>query len=200
MQQRLQKKQLNKSPDLKAKVKPEASLEYLPSFVSMLRLVILPFFIYSFLSGLTLLGYSLFLFAVISDFADGYFAKKLQVTSRFGAYYDATVDAVFIITMFGVFFVSGCYPYWVLLLILFMYAQFILTSFCLKITYDPVGKYYGSLLYGAIGLTLLFSGQAFYDFVTLAIVATTAVSVFSRLSYWLYSRKHKNKDSTQRGL
>jgi phosphatidylglycerophosphate synthase len=200
VQQRLQKKQLNKSLDAKAKAKPEARLEYLPSVLSMLRLSILPFFVYSFLSGLTLLGYSLFLFAVITDFADGYFAKKLQVTSRFGAYYDVTIDTLFIITMFGVFFLSGCYPYWVLLLILFMYAQFILTSFCLKITYDPVGKYYGSLLYGAIGLTLLFSGQAFYDFVTLAIVATTAVSVFSRLSYWLYSRKHKNKDSTQRGL
>ena len=173
MQQRLQKKQLNKSPDSKAKAKPEAPLEYLPSLVSMLRLVILPFFVYSFLSGLTLLGYSLFLFAVISDFADGYLAKKLQVHSRFGAYY-----------------LTGCYPYWVLLLILFMYAQFILTSFCLKITYDPVGKYYGSLLYGAIGLTLLFSGQALYDFVTLAIVATTALSFFSRLFYWLFSGKH----------
>jgi phosphatidylglycerophosphate synthase len=113
VQQSLQKKQRNKSPDAKAKVKPEASLEYLPSLVSVLRLVVLPFFVYSFLSGLTLLGYSLFLFAVISDFADGHFAKKLQVASRFGAYYDATVDAVFIITMFGVFFVSGCYPYWV---------------------------------------------------------------------------------------
>ena len=197
MQQRLQKKQLNKSPDLKAKVKPEASLEYLPSLVSMLRLVILPFFIYSFLSGLTLLGYSLFLFAVISDFADGYFAKKLQVTSRFGAYYDATVDAVFIITMFGVFFVSGFYPYWVLLLILFMYAQFAITSFSLEVIYDPVGKYYGSLLYGAIGLTLLFSGQAFYNFVTLTLVAVSAASFFSRLSYCLYSGKNK-KDSVKR--
>jgi len=197
VQQRLQKKQLNKSPDLKAKVKPEASLEYLPSLVSMLRLVILPFFIYSFLSGLTLLGYSLFLFAVISDFADGYFAKKLQVTSRFGAYYDATVDAVFIITMFGVFFVSGFYPYWVLLLILFMYAQFAISSFSLEVIYDPVGKYYGSLLYGAIGLTLLFSGQAFYNFVTLTLVAVSAASFFSRLSYCLYSGKNK-KDSVKR--
>ena len=109
MQQRLQKKQLNKSLDAKAKAKPEARLEYLPSVLSMLRLSILPFFVYSFLSRLTLLGYSLFLFALITDFADGYFAKKLQVTSSFGAYYDSTVDGVFIITMFGVFFLSGCY-------------------------------------------------------------------------------------------
>jgi phosphatidylglycerophosphate synthase len=193
----LQKKQLNKSPDAEAKVKPEASLEYLPSLVSMLRLVILPFFVYSFLSGLTLLGYFLFLLAVISDFADGYFAKKLQVASRFGAYYDATVDAVFIITMFGVFFVSGCYPYLVFLLIIFMYAQFAITSYSLEVIYDPVGKYYGNLLYGAIGLTLLFSGPAFYNFVALTLVAISAASFFSRLLYCLYSRKNK-KDSVKR--
>ena len=189
MQRKLQKKQLNKSPDTKAKAKPEAPLEYLPSLVSILRLFILPFFIYSFLSGLTHLAYSLFLFAAISDFADGYFAKKLQLTSRFGAYYDATVDAVFIITMFGVFSVSGCYPYWVLLFILFMYAQFAITSFSLKIIYDPVGKYYGSLLYGTIGLMLLFSGQAFYNFITLTLVAVSAASFFSRVAYCLYSKK-----------
>jgi len=199
VQQRLQNKQLNKSLDTTANTKSEARLEYLPSLVSMLRLIILPFLVCSFLSGLTLLGYFLFLFAVLTDFADGYFAKKLQVTSSFGAYYDATVDALLIMTMFGVFFVSGCYPYWVLLLILFMYAQFVITSLILKITYDPIGKYYGSLLYGAIGLTLLFSGQAFYDFVTSTIVAVTAVSFFSRLSYGLHSGKHKKTDSVERG-
>jgi hypothetical protein len=80
-----------------------------------------------------------------------------------------------------------------------MYAQFAITSFSLEIIYDPVGKYYGSLLYGAIGLTLLFSGQAFYNFVTLTLVAVSAASFFSRLSYRLFSRKHK-KDSGQRGL
>lgn len=199
MQQRLQNKQLKRSLDAKVNTRPEARVEYLPSLVSMLRLTVLPFFVFSFLSGLTLLGYFLFLFAVFTDLADGYFARKLQVASRFGAYYDATVDALFIITIFGVFFLSGCYPYWVLLLILFMYAQFVITSFCLGITYDPVGKYYGSLLYGAIGLTLLFSGQVFYDFVTFAIVAATAASFFSRLGYCLCSGKRKKKDSAKKG-
>ena len=94
--------------------------------------------------------------------------------------------------MFGVFSVSGCYPYWVLLLILFKYAQFAITSFSLEIIYDPVGKYYGSLLYGTIGLMLLFSGQAFYNFITLTLVAVSAASFFSRVAYCLYSKK---KDS-----
>jgi phosphatidylglycerophosphate synthase len=160
----------------------------------MLRLAILPFFAYAFFFGLTFVGRALFLLAIATDFADGYVAKKLGVTSKFGAYYDATVDAIFILTMFGVFFVAGCYPYWVLSLILFVYIQFIITSFTCKITYDPVGKYYGSLLYGAIGLTLLFSGKVFYDFVTVSIVFVTAASLFSRVTYYLWSRKLRNTD------
>jgi hypothetical protein len=70
-----------------------------------------------------------------------------------------------------------------------MFAQFAITSFSLEVIYDPVGKYYGSLLYGAIGLTLLFSGQAFYNFVSLTLVAVSAASFFSRLLYCHYSGK-----------
>jgi phosphatidylglycerophosphate synthase len=185
VQQKSPDKLLSKSPDGLATTR----LEYLPSLVSMLRLAILPFFAYAFFFGLTFVGRALFLLAIATDFADGYVAKKLGVTSKFGAYYDATVDAIFILTMFGVFFVAGCYPYWVLPLILFVYIQFTITSFTCKITYDPVGKYYGSLLYGAIGLTLLFSGKVFYDFVTVSIVFVTAASLFSRVAYYLWSFK-----------
>lgn len=191
MQQKLRTSQLNKSLEANVKLR----FEYLPSLISLIRLIILPFFAYSFLFGFTLLGYGLFLFVVITDFLDGYSARKLQVTSKFGAYYDAAVDMIFIISMFGVFYISGFYPYWVILLILFMFVQFELTAFFLKIIYDPVGKYYGSLLYGAIGLTLLFSGQLFYHFIIYAIVVVTALSLLSRIVYGFYLGKNRKTDS-----
>ena len=89
--------------------------------------------------------------------------------TKFGAYFDATVDFIFIIGMFRIFVTAELYPYWVLPLMLFAFVQFMITSFLYKEIYDPIGKYYGSLLYGAIGLTLLFSGKflarALYSFV-----------------------------------
>ena len=90
--------------------------------------------------------------------------------TKFGAYFDATVDFIFIIGMFRIFVTAELYPYWVLPLILFAFLQFMITSSLKKEIYDPIGKYYGSLLYGAIGLTLLFSGQLFYNVITVRVL------------------------------
>ena len=43
---------------------------------------------------------------------------------------------------------------WILFAIVFSFGQFIVTNIYMKRTvYDPIGKYYGSLLFGGIGLT-----------------------------------------------
>ena len=134
-------------------------------------------------------------------------ARKLATASKFGAYFDASVDFVVILGMFRVFVAAGFYPYWILLLLLFVYVQFIITSFFSKIFYDPIGKYYGSMLYGAIGLTLLFSGQSFYDIITFSIVAVTAALLCCRIAYFFSYRIRiyqtssirKEVQSTKRG-
>jgi hypothetical protein len=46
---------------------------------------------------------------------------------------------------------------------------------------DPLGKYYGSLLYGAIGLTMLFPGQIARDMISVAFVSVSVASLSSRL-------------------
>jgi phosphatidylglycerophosphate synthase len=76
-----------------------------------------------------------------TDFADGYLARKLGAASKFGAYFYASVDFVVILGMFRVFVAAGFHPYWILLLLLFVYVQFIITSLFSKIFYAPIGKY-----------------------------------------------------------
>ena len=181
MQLKLQHKQLNKS----TKTVKSLGFEYLPSLLSLLRVIILPFLAYSFIFDYTFAAYGLFLLAIGTDFFDGYLARKMDSATKFGAYLDATVDFIFIIGMFRIFVTAGLYPYWVLPLILFVYIQFLITSFRSKKIYDPIGKYYGSLLFGAIGLTLLFSGQLFYYIISAGIVAVTGSSLISRLVYIL---------------
>lgn len=160
-------------------------LRYAPSAVSTLRLVAFPFLVFFLDGGQVFLGDCLFLFVVATDFADGYLAKRLGVPSEFGARFDATVDFLFILGMFLNFVSKGFYPFWVLLLIIFMYTQFVVTSFRSRVIYDPLGKYYGSLLYGAIGLTMLFSGQLVYDIIVVCIAGVTLVSLASRLLYFM---------------
>ncbi|MCW4016417.1 MAG: CDP-alcohol phosphatidyltransferase family protein [Candidatus Bathyarchaeota archaeon] len=134
----------------------------------------------------------LFVFAVGTDLLDGYIAKKLEVTSRLGAYFDATADSLFVSSMLLVFVLEGLYQPWIVFLVVFVFVQFILTNMYLKRTiYDPVGKYYGSLMYGGIGLTMLFQQQLTYSIVTIGVVVATIATLFSRLVYILQLRGHK---------
>jgi hypothetical protein len=74
-----------------------------------------------------------------------------------------------------------------------MYFQFIVTNiFLKKATYDPIGKYYGSILYAGIGLTLLFPEQFTYNIVTFGIVNSTLASIISRY-YFLFFKKTRRE-------
>ena len=159
----------------------------------MTRVIILPLLAYSFIFDFTFAAYTLFLLAIGTDFLDGYLARKMDLGTKFGAYFDATVDFIFIMGMFRVFVTVGLYPYWVLPLILFVYVQFLITSFRSQKIYDPIGKYYGSLLFGAVGLTLLFSGQLFYYIITGGIAVVTGASLISRLVYILKPKNEINQ-------
>jgi phosphatidylglycerophosphate synthase len=161
--------------------------------ITALRLAILPFLVYAFSIENTAATYILFVFAISTDLVDGYVARRLDVQSTYGVYFDAIVDYIFISGMFLVFVNHGFYPAWILVLIGFVFLQFLLTSLFLKQFSDPIGKYYGSLLFGAVGLTLLFSGSHFHDLITLCIVFVTAISLISRIFYLLHCHNKSTK-------
>lgn len=164
---------------------------YLPLIFSIARLVTLPFLVFALRFGLVFVAYALFLFAVATDFADGYAATKLHLASKFGAYFDAIADFLFLFGVFAYFVASGLYSVWILILVAFEFAQFLLTSHFSQIVYDPIGKYYGSLLYGAVGLTLLFLGGGIFTIVSVGVVIATVASLLSRLIYFVRVYKRK---------
>lgn len=126
-----------------------------PSSISSLRLAALPLFLYYYSTANPVACILIFGLAQITDLIDGFVARKLGVASKTGAYFDAIVDFTFITGIFAAFTLSGYYPVWVMLLIVASFGQFIVLSCYTKKLYDPVGRYIGSVLYIAIGLTLL---------------------------------------------
>ena len=156
----------------------------IPNAITSLRLIVLPHLVYSFNHQITFAAYVLFLFAISTDYADGYVARKLNSTSKLGGYLDVTFDFIFISGMYLNFIINRIYSPWILLIIVFVFTQFILSNVYLKQTiYDPIGKYYGSLLFAGIGLTLLFSNQLVYTIINLGIIISMLASVISRLTY-----------------
>ena len=153
----------------------------LPTFISSLRIAALPLFFYIYNLGNVAACLGLLAFCAATDFFDGYLARKLKATSRFGAYYDATTDFILMIGIFSIFYANGFYPIWLLLLIAAAFIQFVVSSFFAKKLYDPVGRYLGSALYIGVVLTLLWPTQAVFAFVQYAFVGFFLVSIASRI-------------------
>jgi phosphatidylglycerophosphate synthase len=152
----------------------------IPAGISSLRLAALPLFLYFFSTGSAVLCLVIFGLSQVTDLIDGYLARKLKVASKAGAYFDAVVDFVFITGIFAAFTFKGYYPIWVLGLIAASFAQFIASSLYAKKLYDPAGKYIGSVLYIAIGLTLLSPTPPVFLLVEVGFPAFVIVSMVTR--------------------
>lgn len=153
----------------------------IPTLVSSLRIAVLPLFIYRFSFENTTACLVLMAFSASTDYFDGWLARKLGVTSRFGAYYDAATDFTLIFGIFAFLSWKGFYPVWLPLVITLSFAQFLASSYYAKKIYDPVGKYTGSALYIGVVLTLVYPSNAVFVFVEYAFLAFFLVSFASRI-------------------
>lgn len=167
---------------------------HLPSIISSLRIIFAPLFFYAFLLDIKTLSFLIFLFLSLTDVLDGYMAIKMNSSSPKGAYIDTTADFILILTAFTGFVIKETYPYWILFLIIFMFLQFILTSKVKMPVYDPVGKYFGTILFGGVLITLIFENEILYKFITLFILLFTVISLLNRCIF-LFIQWRKTKRS-----
>jgi phosphatidylglycerophosphate synthase len=124
---------------------------------------------------------------------DGFIARKLNIESRIGSYFDVIVDFVFISTIYLLFILKNIFPQWILFIIVAVFGEFILTNFYYNQTlYDPIGKYYGSILLGGIGLILVLEGKIINQVVIIGIFFTSIVVIFSRAIYLFLKKFHRN--------
>ncbi len=163
-------------------------LAILPTFLTTLRIAVLPALFYAYSQGNMPLAVGLLVFSVATDLADGRLARKLGTTSKTGAILDVVADFTLILGMFLTFTAEGIYPVWFLGLVVFGFAQFVFSSVWTKKIYDPLGKYYGGVLFVAVFLTLAFPVQGVFWFVMVGFVVFSAISVSSRAVYLLHRR------------
>ena len=168
---------------------PHTNERYGTIIVSMIvavRFIAAPLFLYTFANDLTAWALCIFLVAVFTDALDGHVARRLGGASPFlGPYSDAVADFCLVLAVFSAFVLKSLYPFWILLLIVAMFAQFVLTSRLSRPIYDPVGKYYGVFLFCAVGVTLVLPYVAVRQAVLAVILGFTVVSVISRAMFLL---------------
>ena len=85
--------------------------------------------LYAPIPGATTVALVLFIIGAITDWADGYFARKQGLISDFGKLMDALTDKVFIVGTFIILLVQGVLPTWTLtLLLLILSREFLITG------------------------------------------------------------------------
>ena len=96
-------------------------MKKLPNILTAARLVCAPLFA-AFFARDTLAGYIvcmvLVAYAIISDWLDGYLARRMRVVSSFGKLFDPIADYTFFLTAFLAFVAHGWMPLWMFLIIL----------------------------------------------------------------------------------
>ena len=104
----------------------------LPNLLTLSRIPILfgvVGFLYLPFAGSSSLAFFLFIIGALTDWADGYYARKQGLVSNFGKLMDALTDKVFMVGLFISLLVIGILPEWTLpLLLLILSREFLITG------------------------------------------------------------------------
>ena len=86
-------------------------IKNLPNFISIYRLVTIPFVAWFLLEELYNYAALFTLLIAVSDFLDGFIARYFKVQSELGSYLDAIADKAFVISILYSLEISNCYLY-----------------------------------------------------------------------------------------
>ena len=99
------------------------TLSRIPFLFGVVGFLYLPF------GGASSLAFVLFIIGALTDWADGYYARKQGLVSNFGKLMDALTDKVFMVGLFISLLVIGILPEWTLpLLLLILSREFLITG------------------------------------------------------------------------
>lgn len=89
-----------------------AELRTIPNLLSLLRLALVPVFLYLILADYPLLAFLVLALASFTDWLDGYLARKLNQVTRIGALLDPAADRLYIFATLIGLAITGAIPAW----------------------------------------------------------------------------------------
>lgn len=90
----------------------------LPNFLTLSRVFLIPVFFLFYLNGQIIVSFLILGYSVLTDFLDGYLARKLNQTSELGALLDPVADKFIALSYYSFMGVSGLAPLWFVSLVL----------------------------------------------------------------------------------
>ena len=151
-----------------------------PSLVTALRLVAIPAIAALWLREMRPTAIGLYGLVVLSDALDGWLARRLDAVTRFGSFFDAITDIVAILFLLALLSWNGVVPLWVPIAPALVAGVFLATSSRAAPRYDPIGKYYGAILYVVVGILLWGVGPVARTALSVVILVASAAVLASR--------------------
>ncbi len=186
----------------------------LPNQLTILRIILTPIFLYLFLSKdpfLIQISLGVFLIAALTDWYDGWLARKFNYITDWGKFWDPLADKILTSTAFLGFVFVGLLPLWMVVLIVLrdliitllrIYAESrgynFVTSYYAKwkTVLQMVFLYYLLLLYGGlntveiyVGNENLFNQLSNKNLIYFIMLVITIITVHSGVTY-LLKNKH----------
>ena len=93
-------------------------LYQISNIITTIRLILALVFLYLFTqTNLIVEASIIFMIAAVSDFFDGWIARKLKISSKFGEQYDPIADKVLTLSAFVAFAIENIIPMWCVIII-----------------------------------------------------------------------------------
>lgn len=160
----------------------------IPNVLSFLRLAAIPVFVWLIIAGQYLAAVIILAVSAITDWFDGYLARRLRQRTKLGAQLDPITDRLYILSTIIAFMVRGIFPWWFVAIVLARDLMLLMLVPSLRRsgqTYLPVnlvGKAGTFLLLLAFPVVLISAPQAF-DF-QVAYVLGWAIAITGACLYW----------------
>ena len=94
-------------------------MSYLPNILSLVRIILVPLILWLLIQDLYIISAIIITMVGLTDYFDGYLARKYNAESLVGYYLDAIADKVLIITIYLVLGIKLLLPTYLIILIIF---------------------------------------------------------------------------------
>ena len=172
-------------------------MKLIPNFLSFLRILLVFPIIYSLQSELYLLAAFLFFLSSLTDFMDGYLARRYELESELGAFLDLIADKVLVVTILVWLVFIYANQALTILSILIILREIIITSFRYflvlnnadseLIKANKYGKFKTAFQFFSIFLLILspIYSDFYLAFSLMLLLVSTLISYFSLTIYFL---------------
>jgi len=175
-------------PKTAARENVSTEIVNLPNSLTLLRIFLVPFLVVVLLTkfyGREYVGLAIFLLAAITDFLDGFFARRYNRMTRLGALLDPIADKLLMSAAFISLVELGLARAWMIVIIIGReFAVSGLRSIAAQqgvtIAASPLGK--GKMISQVIAISLLILGYQLGEFLFIGTIALWIVMIFALAS------------------